>query len=348
MEKDFLSCPLALTQHKKILLAHGGGGKLSYDLVTKLFADVFSNEFLDQKHDSSVLSISGNKIAMTTDSYVINPIFFPGGDIGKLAINGTINDLAMSGARPLYISVGFILEEGFEIEKLWKITHSMQKTAQESNVKIVTGDTKVVNKGKGDGVFINTTGIGVIEHNKNITPKSITPGDFILLNGDIGQHGISVMSIRESLTFETTIKSDSIALSNIVLNMLSLGIDIHCLRDITRGGLASVLNELAETSQTTMQINEHSIPVKEEVSGVCELLGLDPLYVACEGRFLAFVPEKDIESALAAMKATPDSLPPSIIGKVVKSDNPRVVMKNTFGVQRIIDMPNGEQLPRIC
>lgn len=350
-ENSFPSCPLPISQYKHILLAHGGGGKLSHDLIEKIFLPVFFNDLLDKKHDSTVLDIPNNKIAFTTDSYVINPLFFPGGDIGTLAVNGTINDLAMSGAKPLYLSVSFILEEGLEIEKLWKIALSIQKTAHESNVKIVTGDTKVVHKGKGDGIFINTTGIGLIQHNLNITPCSITPGDYILINGDIAQHGISIMALREGLSFETTIESDSIPLANIVLSMLSFNVNIHCLRDITRGGLASVLNELADTAHVSIHIDERSIPIRQDVLAACEILGLDPLSVASEGRFLAFVPEKDVELALSAMNLTPNALPSSVIGKVLNNPNstsPKVLIKNLFGIQRILDMHSGELLPRIC
>lgn len=347
MTEEFLSCPLPINQYKKILLAHGGGGKLSHDLVEKLFVSLFNNEHLNKSHDSAVIDLTSSKIAFTTDSYVINPIFFPGGDIGKLAVNGTINDLAMSGARPLYLSASFILEEGLAVEDLWQIALSMQATAQASNIKIVTGDTKVVNKGKGDGVFITTSGIGLIEHNQNIEPKSIKAGDYILINGDIGRHGMAIMAVREGLAFETTIESDCQALAEQVLAMLLSGITIHCLRDITRGGLATVLNELAKSAQVSLKIDEDAIPVKEDVAAACEILGLDPMYVACEGRFIAFVPEKDIDRALAKMTST-NSLPPSIIGRVIESSRPKVIMKNKLGIERIVDMPSGEQLPRIC
>lgn len=347
MAENSFSCPMPITLYKQILLAHGGGGKLTHELIEKIFISTFANEELQKNHDSAVVELPSKKIAFTTDSYVINPIFFSGGDIGKLAVNGTINDLAMTGARPLYLSASFILEEGLEIEKLWRVALSMQQAAKASQVSIITGDTKVVNKGKGDEIFINTTGIGVIEHSQNITAKSIEVGDYILINGDIGCHGISIMALREGLEFETTIESDSAPLSNIVLEMLSLGIEIHCLRDITRGGLATVLNELAYAAQVSIKIDECAIPVKEEVSAACEILGLDPLYIACEGRFVAFVKEKDVNLALRAMH-TPNSLAPQVIGRVTGKRPVRVTMKNSLGLERIVDMQIGEQLPRIC
>jgi len=299
------------------------------------------------QHDAVALQLKSDRIAFTTDSYVINPLFFPGGDIGSLAVNGTVNDLAMAGARPLYLSVSFILEEGLSIETLWKIVLSMQRAAEAANIKVVTGDTKVVEKGKGDGIFINTTGIGIIEHNQIIAPQSVQPGDLILLNGDLARHGIAVMAERERLEFETTIKSDSAPLADLVLELLAADIKVHCLRDLTRGGLASVLNEIAVAAKVGIEIDEKSIPVIEEVRGACEILGFDPLYVANEGKFVAFIPPKDSDRTLEIVKSH-FSRNAAIVGKVIEDRNSLVTLKSTIGSKRIIDLLSGEQLPRIC
>ena len=284
------SCPIPKSDYESILLAHGGGGKLMHQLIDKIFKAAFENPALETEHDGAVIRLDSDKLAFTTDSYVVNPLFFPGGDIGSLAINGTINDLAMCGARPLYISVGFIIEEGFPIDKLWRIVLSMRAAADNTGVKIVTGDTKVIDKGKGDGVFINTAGIGSIEHGLSIKPSSVKPGDMIILSGDIGRHGIAVMSQREGLTFETTIGSDCAPLAEPVMKLLRSNVEIHCLRDLTRGGLATALVEIANASGLSIEIEEKTISVLEEVQGACEILGLDPLYIANEGRFIAIVP----------------------------------------------------------
>jgi hydrogenase expression/formation protein HypE len=280
-------------------------------------------------------------------------LFFPGGDIGSLAIHGTINDLSMSGAKPQYISAGFIIEEGLPMETLWKIVQSMQEAAKIAGVEIVTGDTKVVDKGKGDGIFINTAGIGIIEHGFTINPSSVKQGDVIILNGDIGRHGIAIMAQREGLEFETTIESDSAPLNSIVQNLLSAGIEIHCMRDLTRGGLASALVEIAEASNLNMNIIESEIPVREDVKGACEMLGLDPLYVANEGRFIVILPEKDADKAISAMKKSEYGREVKIIGKVTSENKGKnlyglVTMKSRIGATRIVDMLSGEQLPRIC
>src|SRR5579883_595070 len=345
-----------------ILLAHGGGGKLMHRLIEQLFVPAFANPMLNIRHDAALLTLRDQKLAFTTDSYVVHPLFFPGGDIGSLAVNGTVNDLAMAGARPLYLSAGFLLEEGLPMESLRSIVQSMQKAAQVANVQIVTGDTKGVDRGKGDGIFINTAGIGIIEHSQTIAPQSIQPGDVILLNGDIGRHGIAVMAVREGLEFETTITSDSMPLADLVLNLLDAGIEIHCLRDLTRGGLASGLNELAEAAGVEIAITEAQIPVCDAVQGACEILGLDPLYVANEGRFVTFVPERDAERALEIMRSYSveretamacehsSSLAGNacIIGHVTGRSTGLVTMKSRIGAQRIVDMLSGEQLPRIC
>jgi hydrogenase expression/formation protein HypE len=340
-----LSCPIPLQQYPHILMAHGGGGRLMQQLI-QMFLTAFGTADAIG-HDAATLGLKGNKIAFTTDSYVVKPLFFPGGDIGSLAVNGTVNDLAMAGARPLYLSVGFILEEGLSIETLWQVALSIQQAAETAKVKIVTGDTKVVDRGKGDGIFINTTGIGVIEHSQIIAPQSVQPGDLILLNGDLARHGIAIMAVREELEFETTIESDSAALAEEVLELIAANIEIHCLRDLTRGGLASVLNEIAVAAKVGIEIDESLIPVREDVQGACEILGFDPLYVANEGRFVAFIPQKYGDRALEIMRSHPSSQA-AIIGKVVADQNWLVTLQSVIGSRRIVDLLSGEQLPRIC
>jgi len=352
---DFgLSCPIPISEYPNILLAHGGGGKLTHQLIEKLFLPSFNNEQLESRHDGAVLEIGGHKLAFTTDSYVVKPLFFPGGDIGTLAINGTVNDLAMCGARPLYISIGLIIEEGLPIEILWRVVNSLKEAALKANVKIVTGDTKVVDHGKGDGIFINSSGVGIIEHNLTISPLSIMPGDKIILNGDIGRHGIAIMASREGLAFESTIESDCAPLNGVVQKLLESGIEPHCLRDLTRGGLATSLIEIAETSGLTINIEEQEIPIMEQVSGACEILGLDPLYVANEGRFVVIVPSGQADKALAIMQAESPNQECRAIGEVGKLDSASggyrgmVTLTTKIGSNRLIDMLSGEQLPRIC
>ncbi|MDO8537349.1 MAG: hydrogenase expression/formation protein HypE [archaeon] len=349
-KKEFnLSCPIPLSNYPQILLAHGGGARLTNNLIEKMFKHSFNNSKLESQHDGAVFEIDGKKFAFSTDSFVINPIFFPGGDIGMLAVNGTVNDLAMCGAKPLYLSVGFIIEEGFQVESLWKIVQSMQQAAKEANVELVTGDTKVVDNGKGDGIFINTSGIGIIEHNVSIMPSNIEKDDVIIINGDVGRHGTSIMAVRQGLEFETKIESDCTSLSDIVKKLLDSGISIHCMRDLTRGGLATALVEIAEKSNKHIHILEQSIPVSEEVHGACEMLGLDPLYVANEGRFIAIVKQKDAQKALEIMKSHSNGKASQIIGKVDDNQqNGFVTMQSKIGANRIIDMLSGEQLPRIC
>jgi hydrogenase expression/formation protein HypE len=341
-----LSCPIPISQYPQILLAHGGGGKLMHQLIEKIFGAAFANEYLDERHDGAALTLNGAKLAFTTDSYVVRPLFFPGGDIGKLAVYGTVNDLAMCGARPLFLSAGFILEEGLPMETLWKIVQSMRAAAQRAHVQIVTGDTKVVDKGKGDGIFINTAGIGIIEHDLVISPKSVRPGDLILLNGDVGRHGIAIMAVREGLSFESAIESDCAPLAEVVLKLIEAGIELHCLRDLTRGGLASALNEIAQTAQVHITIDESAVPVREDVQGACEILGLDPLYVANEGRFIAFVAPQDAERALEILRTF--SSEATLIGRVLAEPRGLVTLTSRIGAQRILDMLSGEQLPRIC
>ncbi|MCX8011038.1 MAG: hydrogenase expression/formation protein HypE [Ignavibacteria bacterium] len=348
-ESEFqLSCPIPKSDYDKILLAHGGGGKLSNQLIQKLFISQFDNEFLNVQHDGAVFEINGTKFAFTTDSYVIQPIFFPGGDIGELAIYGTVNDLAMCGAKPLYISVGLIIEEGFAIDELWKITLSLKNASEKSGVKIITGDTKVVDKGKGDKIFINTSGLGIVYEGVNVSPKNCKAGDVIILSGRIAEHGIAIMSAREGIEFETTIQSDTAPLNDLVENIFSVSKKVHVLRDPTRGGLASAFNEIAASANVGIYIDENKIPILEQVKAVCELLGFDPLYVANEGKLIAIVEAEDSEKILQAMRSHPLGTESQIIGEVVSSHPKRVVMKTSIGSQRIVDMISGEQLPRIC
>jgi hydrogenase expression/formation protein HypE len=342
------ACPIPIQQYPHVLMAHGGGGKLMHQLLENVFGKAFSNPILDTRHDSAQFAVPPGKLAMTTDSYVVRPLFFPGGDIASMAVHGTVNDLAMSGARPLYLSTAFIIEEGLPMETLWRVVCSMRDAAQRCGVQIITGDTKVVDKGKGDGLFINTTGIGVIEHALNIAPQSVQPGDAVLVSGDLGRHGMAIMAVREGLQFESQIKSDSAPVHEVVLELLRSGIEIHCLRDLTRGGLASALNEIAEAANVKIAIEEKLVPVREDVHAACEMLGLDPLHVANEGRFVAFVAEYDAERALQIMRAREVSVASALIGKVIEASAPLVTLKSAIGASRILDMPSGEQLPRIC
>jgi hydrogenase expression/formation protein HypE len=342
-------CPVPIRDYPRILQAHGGGGKLMRDLLERLFFAAFGPAPPDGRHDSAVLDFPPGRLAFTTDSYVVRPIFFPGGDIGSLAVHGTVNDLAMSGARPLCLSAGFILEEGLPMETLWRVVCSMRDAAARCGVKIVTGDTKVVDTGNnGDGLFINTAGIGVIEHARKIAPGSVRAGDRVLVNGDVGRHGMAIMSVREGLAFQGALSSDSAPVSELTLKLLAAGIEVHCLRDVTRGGLASALNEIAEASGLRITIEETAVPVREDVHAACELLGLDSLQVACEGRFVAFVPARDAERALAIMCEHDAVAGPAVIGTVEQADSPLVILRSAIGAARILDMASGEQLPRIC
>ena len=342
------TCPVPLSQYPHVLMAHGGGGKLMHQLIGKMFLSAFNNPLLETQHDSTVVEWTGKKLAFTTDSYVVRPIFFPGGDIGSMSVHGTVNDLAMSGARPLYLSSAFILEEGLPMETLWRVVCSMRDAAQHCGVQIITGDTKVVDKGKGDGLFINTAGIGIIEHEQTIAPQNVRPGDGVLVSGDLGRHGMAIMAVREGLAFESQIESDSAPVSDLVLELLRAGIEIHCLRDLTRGGLASALNEIAEAAGVKIAVEEKSVPVREDVHAACEMLGLDPLHVACEGRFVAFIAAKDVERALQILRGHAVGAASAMIGQVIESSAPLVTLKSAIGANRILDMPSGEQLPRIC
>ena len=319
-----------------------------HQLLEDLLLPNFSNRQLLERHDGAVLDVAGARLAFTTDSYVVKPLFFPGGDIGTLAVNGTVNDLAMCGARPLYLSSAFILEEGFAMESLRRVVESMRVTAAEAAVQLVTGDTKVVDKGKGDGIFINTAGIGVVEHGLTIAPAAVEPGDAVLLSGDIGRHGIAIMAMREGLSFESTIESDCAPLWEPVQALLEAGVAIHCLRDLTRGGLSSGLIEIAETAGVRISVMEVLVPVREDVVGACEILGLDPLYLANEGRFIALVAEHDSARALDVLSQHAVSGGAVLIGRVTDKPRGLVTMKSRLGTERVLDMMSGEQLPRIC
>ncbi len=342
------ACPIPIQQYPHVLMAHGGGGKLMHQLLEKVIGPAFANPILDARHDSAAFAVPPGKLAFTTDSYVVRPLFFPGGDIGSMAVHGTVNDLAMSGARPLFLSVAFIIEEGLPMETLWRVVGSMRDAAKKCGVQIVTGDTKVVDKGKGDSLFINTSGIGVIETPLTLTPRSVQPGDAVLVSGDLGRHGMAIMAVREGLQFESAIESDSAPVHEVVLDLLKAGIEIHCLRDLTRGGLASALNEIAEAAGVRIAIEEDAVPVREDVHVACEMLGLDPLHVANEGRFVAFVASPDEKRALQIMQGHALSSDAALIGSVAKSTAPLVTLKSAIGASRILDMPSGEQLPRIC
>jgi len=310
----------------------------------------FSNDMLEQRHDGAVLPINGSRLAFTTDSFVVRPLIFPGGTIGDLAVFGTVNDLAMCGARPLYLSAGFILEEGLEMDTLRTVVTSMQDAAAKANIKLVTGDTKVVDKGKGDGVFINTSGIGLIEANVKgtISPASVQAGDAVIVSGDLGRHGIAILSVREGLEFESPILSDTDCVWPAVEALLNAGIEVHCLRDLTRGGLATTLNEIAADRNICIKLEESLIPVEETVQSACEILGLDPLYVANEGRFAVFVPQAQADKALDIMKIVPVSNGSVRVGTVEDSPARTVVLQSRIGGNRVVDMLSGEQLPRIC
>jgi hydrogenase expression/formation protein HypE len=313
-----------------------------------MFQVAFGNEMLSEGHDGAAFSVTSGRLAYTTDSFVVNPVFFPGANIGDLAVNGTINDLVCCGAKPLYLSAGFILEEGLLMEDLWKVVVSMKNSAERGGVKIITGDTKVVDRGKGDKIFINTSGIGVIPEGINISPRNTTSGDRIILSGRIGDHGVAVMSARSGLEFETTVISDTTALNGLADKIFGTTKNIHVLRDPTRGGVATTLNELCQSAGVGMIIEEEKIPVSEEVKGACEILGLDPLYIANEGKLVLIVPEEEAEKVVEAMREHPDGYESSIIGRVT-AEHPGIVrMTTSIGSSRIIDMLTGDQLPRIC
>jgi hydrogenase expression/formation protein HypE len=342
------SCPLPTDLAERILLAHGGGGRLMQKLLESLFLPAFANEALNRRHDGAVVEVAGARLAFTTDSYVVRPLFFPGGDIGALAVHGTVNDLAMCGARPMFLSAGFILEEGLPVAVLERVVRSMREAAHLAQVALVTGDTKVVDKGKGDGVFINTAGIGLVEAPGPIGPQAVRPGDAVIVSGDLGAHGIAVLSVREGLEFDSVIASDTAPLWEPVQALLEAGIELHCLRDLTRGGLSAALNEIAASARLAIRVEEAKIPVQEAVRGACELLGLDPLYVACEGRFAAFVPAGEAERAVELLRRFPVCAAAQIAGRVEEAPAGTVILRSRIGANRVLDLLSGEQLPRIC
>lgn len=329
-------------------MTHGSGGRAMAQLIDELFLKHFDNEFLSQANDQASFNIAAGRMVMSTDCHVIAPLFFPGGDIGSLSVHGTINDVAMSGAEPLYLAAGFILEEGFPLADLEKIVISMAAAAKDAGVAIVTGDTKVVEKGSGDGVFITTTGIGTVAEGIHISGDLACPGDLILVSGTLGDHGVAIMSSRENLQFETTLESDSAALHTLIADMVDAVPVIHCLRDPTRGGLATTLNELAQQSAVGMRLDEASIPINPAVNAACELLGLDPLYVANEGKLVCICAAEDADKLLAVMQQHPLGRRAAIIGEVTADKHGFVQMDTSFGGSRIVDWMAGEQLPRIC
>jgi len=348
-KKDFAwSCPLPLSTGDNVMLAHGGGGTLTQQLLESLFLPAFASEQLESRHDGAVVELAGRQVAFTTDSYVVRPLFFPGGNIGDLAIYGTVNDLAMCGARPLFLSAGFILEEGLAMETLRVVVASMREAALRCGVTLVTGDTKVVDRGKGDGIFLNTAGIGVVETPKPVSPARVEPGDAVLVSGDLGAHGVAILSVREGLEFESPIVSDAAPLWQPVEALIQAGVEIHCLRDLTRGGLSSALNEIAAARGVGIRVEESAIPIKEAVKGACELLGLDPLYVANEGRFVVILPESQVERALDVLGRFEVSSRAVRAGSVEQANPGTVVLRSRAGGNRVLDMLSGEQLPRIC
>lgn len=343
-----MNCPIPENEFEKILLAHGSGGSLTGKLIHDIFMKSFNSDLLAKEHDGAVFNLDGKKLAFTTDSFVVNPIFFSGGNIGELAVYGTVNDLAMCGAKPLYLSASFIIEEGFEIERLQQIVNSMKAAADKCNVQIITGDTKVVEKGKGDKIFINTSGIGIVPDEVDLSPSNIKAGDKIILSGTIADHGIAVLSERENLSFQSDIKSDTAPLNDLVEMMLTVSKNIHVLRDPTRGGLATSLNEIAFKAGTGILIHQVKIKINDEVKAACELLGLDPLYIANEGKLVCFVSPEDADNLLNVMRTHPLGKDSEIIGEVVNEHKGKVVLKTSIGTKRILDLHTVEQLPRIC
>jgi len=345
---DKMSCPVPLMDHDSIQLAHGAGGLLSAELIDKLILPRFSSPELDKLEDQAVLDLPAGRLAFSTDTFVVSPIFFPGGDIGDLAVNGTVNDVAMSGADVHALSVGFVLEEGLPLADFHRILCSMEAAAQKAGVRIVTGDTKVVGKGSCDRIFINTSGVGVIPEGVNLSAGSLQPGDAVILSGTLADHGMAVMTVREGLSFQSTVTSDTCALNGLVRTILAAGPGTKTLRDPTRGGVATTLNEFARASGVGIKLDEGAITVRPDVGGACEILGIDPLYVANEGKLIAVVPAAEAEAVLTAMRGHAHGTKAAIIGRVVSDHPGMVAMKTGLGTERIVDMPVGEQLPRIC
>ena len=349
-----ITCPLPLPHNERIVMGHGSGGKMSYDLISKIFLPSFDNPILKTGDDAGLITIPNDggdtftKLAISTDSHVVMPLFFPGGDIGRLAICGTVNDISMLGATPLYMTSGFVLEEGLDVDTLYKVVESMREAATEANIQIIAGDTKVVQNGKADGMYINTTGVGIVPKGINISGTNAQPGDVVIVSGTIGDHGIAVLAARGELKFETQIKSDVSPLNGLVASMLETTKEIHVLRDPTRGGLATSLNEIALQSQVGIMIYEDNIPIRPAVEAACEMLGFDVLYVANEGKLIAIVEKNHAERLLDAMKKHPLGADAEIIGTVAERPDRHVMLKTTFGTTRMVDMMSGEMLPRIC
>ena len=335
-------------KYDKILLEHGGGGLLSHELIARVFVPRFQNPYLERLEDSAVLTIGDNKFCFTTDSYVVSPTFFPGGNIGSLAVCGTVNDLAVCGGKPLFLSCGVILEEGFPMKSLEIILDTMAEKAAEAGVQIVTGDTKVVARGAADGIFINTSGIGLVEYLGPLSVKSIRPGDAVIVNGTLGDHGAAIIQARENLSLTSDILSDTAPLHGLIADILATSSNIHCMRDATRGGLGAILAEIAKSANVRINIDEESIPVQESVRGVCEILGFDPLFLANEGKLMVFCPEQDAQAVLRAMQNHQYGQKAAVIGRVSSSASGRVVLNTAIGGERVVDMPTGELVPRIC
>jgi hydrogenase expression/formation protein HypE len=346
--EPFGDCPLPVTQSEEILLGHGSGGKLSAQLIERLFVPAFRNPLLDALDDQAILSVEASRLAFTTDSYVVTPIFFPGGDIGELAVNGTVNDLAVGGAQPLALSLAFILEEGLPLADLRRVVESARQAAERAGVRIVTGDTKVVGRGSGDKIFVNTSGIGIVPPGIDLSSRNVRPGDVVLLSGPIGDHGVAILSQREGLTFAGEIASDTAPLHELVAAALAASPRIHAMRDPTRGGVAATLVEIASRQRVGIEVDERTIPVRDVVRGACEILGLDPLLVANEGKLVAFVPARDAGAVLAAMRAHPLGRDAVRIGRVTDDHPGTVLLRTPIGGDRILDLPFGEALPRIC
>jgi len=343
-----LSCPAPLPVKDTVLLGHGSGGRLSAELMRSIFLPAFRNPALARLDDQAIVNVNGTRLAFTTDTFVVKPLFFPGGDIGSLAVHGTVNDLAMGGARPLFLSAAFILEEGLSIDVLRRVVDSLRAAAHDAGVEIVTGDTKVVEKGSGDELFINTTGIGLVPNDVELSADRARPGDKVLLSGSIGEHGIAILAQREGLEFECPVESDSAALHNLTSDMLNASREIRCMRDPTRGGVSSTLNEIAEQSHVGIRLEECAIPIREEIRGACEMLGLDPLYVANEGKLIAIVAPEAVEALLSAMRSNPLGRNAQVVGTVVEASSPIVTIRTALGTSRMVDMLAGDQLPRIC
>ena len=343
-----ISCPIPLSEYPEVTMAHGGGGRLMNDLIDRIILKAFRNPALDARHDGAVLPQGAGKLAFATDSHVITPLFFPGGDIGALSVYGTVNDLCMCGARAKWLSAGFIIEEGLSTETLWKVVQSMSEAARRTGISIVTGDTKVVDRGKGDGIYINTAGIGIIPSGIEIALYCLFLGDAVVLSGDIGRHGMAVLAVREGIQLESGIRSDLAPLDSMVSDLLEADIDVHCMRDLTRGGLASALNEIASMTDCSIRIEERLIPVQDKVLGACEILGFDPLYVANEGKFVTFLPSRYADQAVDILRNHGEGSQAAVIGYVENSSYADVLMTSSIGSERIVDMMSGEQLPRIC